>query len=172
MGLAEAMVARGYGAISERAQPLRTQGVLVLGLLGLLGGWLAFLFRPSLREVAVGAMLGGAALIVGVVWLTGRTVSHTVYRRRRWTVRDTLAVLGCGVTLAVILLPLPLVNGETLYYSPYPSVTLPVFDPFVGLGLLGLLVPAVVSAAGQPEPDRAGTRPAPTLDAPRAEGEE
>ena len=172
MGLAEAMVARGYGAISERAQPLRTQGVLVLGLLGLLGGWLAFLFRPSLREVAVGAMLGGAALIVGVVWLTGRTVSHTVYRRRRWTVRDTLAVLGCGVTLAVILLPLPLVNGETLYYSPYPSVTLPVFDPFVGLGLLGLLVPAVVSAAGQPEPDRAGTRPAPTLDVPRAEREE
>jgi len=37
MGLAEAMVARGYGSISDRAQPLRTSGGLVLGLLTLLG---------------------------------------------------------------------------------------------------------------------------------------
>jgi len=36
MGLAEAMVARGYGSISDRAQPLRTSGGLVLGLLTLL----------------------------------------------------------------------------------------------------------------------------------------
>ena len=151
MGLAEAMVARGYGAVSDRAQPLRTQGLLVLGLLALLGGWLAFLFRPSWKEFAVGMMLGGAALIVGVVWLAGRAVSHTVYRSRRWTARDTLVVLGCGLTLAVVLLPLPLIDQGTLYYAPYPCVTLPIFDPIIGLGLLGLLVPAVVITGGQAE---------------------
>jgi len=145
MGLAEAMVARGYGAVSDRAQPLRRQGLLVLGLLVLLGGWLAFLFLPSWKGVATGMMVLGAGLIAGIVWLAGRSVRHTAYRKRRWTARDTLAVLGCGVTLAVVTLPLPLMDQGALYYSPYPRVTLPVFDPFIGLGLLGLLVPAAMT---------------------------
>jgi len=143
MGLAEAMVARGYGAVSDRAQPLRTQGLLALGLFLLLGGWLALLFLPSWRWAAWGVMGVGAALIVGVIWMAGRNVSHTTYRARRWTARDTFAVLGCGLTLAVVLLPLPLVGRSTLYYAPYPRLAMPLFDPFVGLGLLGLLVPAL-----------------------------
>ena len=145
MGLAEAMVARGYGAVSDRAQPLRTQGLLALGLFVLLGGWLAFLFLPSPQWATRGTMAVGAALIVGVVWLAGRSVSHTTYRARRWTVRDSLAALGCGLTLAVVLLPLPLADKGTLYYAPIPRLALPPFDPFVGLGLLGLLVPALVN---------------------------
>ena len=145
MGLAEAMVARGYGAVSDREQPLRTQALLVLGLLVLLGGWLAWLFLPAWNGVGVGGMVAGAGLIVGVVWLAGRGISHTTYRKRRWTVRDTLVVLGCGLTLSIVLLPLPLMDRSTLYYSPYPSLTLPSFDPFIGLGLLGLLTPAISS---------------------------
>jgi energy-coupling factor transport system permease protein len=144
MGLAEAMVARGYGSISDRAQPLRTQGLLALGLFALLGGWLAWLFLPSWREVALGGMVLGGGLIAAIVWLAGRTVHHTAYRTHRWTLRDTLVVLGCGLTLVVVLLPLPLMDRTTLYYAPYPRLTPPAFDPFIGLGLLGLLVPAVV----------------------------
>ena len=90
-------------------------------------------------------MIVGGVLIVGVLWLAGRTVSHTTYRARRWTARDTLAVLGCGLALAAVLLPLPLVDRGTLYYAPYPGLTMPAFDPFIGLGLLGLLVPAIVN---------------------------
>jgi energy-coupling factor transport system permease protein len=149
MGLAEAMVARGYGAVSDRAQPLHTRGLLALGLFALLGGWLAFLFLPPWKGAAVSAMIVGIGLIVGVVWLAGRTVSHTTYRARRWTARDTLAMMGCGLTLAVALLPLPMIDRATLYYAPYPRLAMPPFDPFVGLGMLGLLVPVVVSAGGQ-----------------------
>jgi energy-coupling factor transport system permease protein len=148
MGLAEAMVARGYGAVSDRAQPLRTSGGLAVGLLMLLGGWLTFLFCPAWREAGLGLMIGGGALIAGVLWLAGRTVRHTVYRPRRWTVRDTLVVGGCGLALAAVSLPSPL-GQDTLYYSPYPRLTLPVFDPLVGLGLLGLLMPAVVSTGAE-----------------------
>ena len=149
MGLAEAMVARGYGATSDRTQPLRAQVGLAMGLLALLGGWLAFLLRPSWREVAVGAILGGAGIIVGVVWLAGRDVPHTVYRKRRWNARDTLTILGCALTLAMILLPLPLMDRHTLSYSPYPSLTLPIFDPLIGVGLLGLLAPAIAGGGNQ-----------------------
>ena len=145
MGLAEAMVARGYGAVSDRAQPLRTQGLLAMGLLALLGGWLAWLFLPSWKGIALGGMVVGAVLIASVLWLAGRVAPRTTYRTHRWTARDTLVVLGCGLTLAVVLLPLGLADRGTLAYAPYPRLTLPPFDPFIGLGLLGLLVPAVVT---------------------------
>lgn len=139
MGLAEAMVARGYGAVSDEAQPLRSQGLLALGLLVLLAGWLGYLFRPSWQLPAVGAMLLGTSLIGSVVWLTGRQVSHTVYRRRRWSYGDTAALLGCALALTVAV-----TQREALYYSPYPRLTAPSFEPLVGLGLLGLVVPALV----------------------------
>jgi len=144
MGLAEAMVARGYGAVSDRGNPPRTQGPLAMGLFVLLGGWLAWLFLPSWKGVALGGMIVGAVLIVGVLWLAGRAVPHTAYRTHRWTARDTLVMLGCGGTLAVALM-----NQEALYYSPYPRLTLPPFDPLVGLGLLGLLAPVCGQATAQ-----------------------
>jgi energy-coupling factor transport system permease protein len=172
MGLAEAMVARGYGAVSDREQPLRTQVLLAAGLFSLLGGWLGFLFLPSWKGVGLGLMAVGAGVVATVLWLAGRGVSHTTYRIRRWTARDTLAVLGCGLALAAVLVRLPLVDRSTLYYSPYPALTrsgltlsgltlsgmaLPAFDPLIGLGLLGLLAPALVCTGGQADREnRAG----------------
>jgi hypothetical protein len=52
--------------------------------------------------------------------------------------------------LAVATVPLPLLDRGTLYYAPYPRLAMPAFDPFIGLGLLGLLVPAMV-ITGDPE---------------------
>ena len=144
MGLAEAMVARGYGAVSDRAQPLRSQALLALGLLTLLAGWLAWLFMPW-KWAAMGGMIAGAGLILAVLWRAGRATPRTTYRPRRWSGRDTLVVLGCGLSLVVVLLPLPWIDRATLYYAPYPRLTLPPFDPLIGLGLLGLLAPAMLS---------------------------
>ncbi len=144
MGLAEAMVARGYGAIRNEKHTLRTQVMLVVGLLILLTGWLAYLFRTSWRALGMVVMIAGAAAIGLAVWLTGRLVQHTHYRARRWTVQDTLAVAGCGMTLFVAL-----TQPQTLYYSPYPQLKLPSFDPLVGMALLGLLVPAFLAVAEQ-----------------------
>lgn len=149
MGLAEAMVARGYGAVSDDPQPLRSQGLLALGLLVLLGGWLAYLFHPAWQLPAIGTMFLGALLIGSVLWLSGRSVSHTVYRTRRWSYRDSAVVLACAVALTVAL-----TQSEALYYSPYPRLTAPPFDPLVGLGLLGLVVPALVGRRRQEETHR------------------
>lgn len=142
MGLAEAMVARGYGATFDQTQSLRRSAGLVLGLLALLGGWLAFLFRPAWRQAGTGLMVGGGTLIAAVVWFAGREAHHTVYQPRRWTLRDSLVLAGCGLALAGVLIPSPL-GADSLYYSPYPRMTLPAFDPLVGMGLLGLLAPAL-----------------------------
>jgi energy-coupling factor transport system permease protein len=139
MGLAEAMVARGYGAVSDQGQPLHRQVLLAMGLLVLLAGWLLVLFRPSRQLIGTGVMALGALLIGIVVWLTGRSVSHTVYRARRWSYGDTATLAGCVLTLAVTI-----TQREALHYSPYPVLSAPSFNPLVGLGLLGLIAPALV----------------------------
>ena len=46
-------------------------------------------------------------------------------------------MMGC----AVLVLPLPFLSRDTLSYYPYPLLTWPVFDPFIGAVLLIWLLP-------------------------------
>lgn len=149
MGLAEAMVARGYGAVTGRAQGWRLRFGLVLGLLVLLIGWVAQAFLPGWATAGLALMVAGGGLILGLLWGAGKMVRHTRYRRRCWHAGDTLVLAGCGVALAALLLPGP--AGATLNYYPYPRVSLPGFDPLAGIGLLGLLLPVagVRTGSGQ-----------------------
>jgi hypothetical protein len=45
--------------------------------------------------------------------------------------------------LAVLWLPLPGLGAPVLWYTPYPTLTVPPFDVWLGLALLGLLGPLV-----------------------------
>jgi len=152
MELAEAMVARGYGAVAERAYPWRLRALVAVAMLARLGGWSLWLFAPAgaaqrgvpLRVAGGALMLVGAACIGAAFWLAGRGVVTTHYRARRWSVGDTLVWAGCALALGVTLLPLPGLDRSSLVYNPYPRLTWPQFDPAVGVGLLGLVVPAVM----------------------------
>jgi hypothetical protein len=50
--------------------------------------------------------------------------------------------LGALLVVATFLLPLPWIEKTTLAYPVYPTISLPLFDPFIGLAILGLLLPA------------------------------
>jgi len=143
--LAEAMVARGYGAVADRGQPLRTRLLLALGLMGLLGGWVGWTFWREARAVALAVGVLGVLILVATVWLAGRRVARTRYRARHWTRGDTLMVGGSLIALAVAVLPVPFLPVETLVYSPYPRLIWPEFSPWVAALLLGVLAPAMVA---------------------------
>lgn len=143
--LAEAMVARGYGSVADRAQPLRTQLLLALGLVFTLGGWLGWTFYAEARTAALVLGLAGVLILVGTLWLAGRGVRRTRYRVRRWDRGDTVIAVGSLLALAVSLLPLPFLPLETLVYSPYPRLAWPAFNPWVASLLLGLIAPALVA---------------------------
>lgn len=138
--LAETMVARGYAATTA-PQPIRTRVLLILGLLATLGGWLAYLFAPTLRPFAITTLALGVIVLGMALWLAGRTVRHTIYRPGHWRLRDTLVVTGCLPTLILLL-----AQRSMLYYTPYPAFTWPPFAPLAGISILGLLVPALVTA--------------------------
>jgi len=142
LSLAEAMVARGYGAVSERRQSIRTQVTLVIGLITLLIGWSAYSLRaasPTWRWLAVVSLAVGGGVIAGVVIALGQEASSTVYRPRPWIMADTMGMVGCVAVWGVVLL-----GRGALYYTPYPHLSWPSFHPLVGVGLLGLLMPAIL----------------------------
>jgi energy-coupling factor transport system permease protein len=143
-GLAEAMVARGYGSVTERSQPARLQAMLALGLMLVLGGWLALLFAPDAALPALVTVALGAGAIVAALRAAGRLVRRTRYRQRHWRGRDWVVLAGAALALAPVVLPGGL---AAMFYDPYPAVTPPGFEPLIGLALLGLLAPALALRA-------------------------
>ena len=139
--LAEAMVARGHGSVTDHAGGLARQVGLAFGLGSMLVGWILVLLVPAAWSGGTAAMVLGGGVILSVVWLAGRGVQHTHYRMRRWRSADTFVALGAIVPLLVAVLPIPWIDRATLTYATYPVLQLPGFDPVVGLAMLGLLTP-------------------------------
>jgi energy-coupling factor transport system permease protein len=166
--LAETMEARGFGAsvrpVSGRQSSLMMFGTLA-ALLALLAGLFLAAYRPSggLLNGSLAAV-GGLGLVV-VFWLQGRRVRRTRYRSSRWTARSTLVTVSSLAALAGLLIARSTVP-ELLVYVPYPPYSLlPPFSPWMGVALVFLAVPALLtpawSAGAKPETpgtggDRAG----------------
>ena len=135
MGLAEAMVARGYGAAASRAQQPGMLLGLAVGLSLTLAGWLLALWRGAAGWLLFAA---GALLLAGLLWRQGRAVAHTQYRPHPWQPADTAIALASLLALALALW-----QGVSLMgYTPYPLVQLPPLSPIVGGALLLLALPA------------------------------
>jgi energy-coupling factor transport system permease protein len=140
--LAEAMTARGFGSGEDQAADIVAKLSIVLGLAALLGGWLLRLAWG--REAwGLGLMLVGTGLVVGALWVVGRRTPRTTYRSEPWTMWDGVALLGATAVTAVFLLPIPGLDRGSFYYYPYPKLSLPRFDPLIGVAILGLLGPTL-----------------------------
>lgn len=138
--LAEAMTARGFAGGAVNHSPVQ-QGALVGGLLAVLGG---LLLRTVWGQAGIGLLLmvGGAALVLGVLQGAGRQHPHTRYRPMPWRTQDWGVVVGALVTALAFLLPVP--GRETIFYTPYPALTPPVFALTMGLAMWGMLAPVAV----------------------------
>ena len=133
LALAEAMVARGYGATAPTAQPALVQGLLLLGLGGAFAGWLLTFWVGWPGWVLLGS---GVITLLLLVWGLGQRAPLRRYQKRQWGWREMVVV----TTAVCPLLILPLTPGG-LTYTPYPQLSPPPFQPAVGLLLLLLAVP-------------------------------
>jgi len=137
--LAEAMTARGFahtnGGVSNRLR-----GGLILGLAGMVTGWLWYaLGKTPLPGFLV--FLAGTAGIIFILWSIGKTAKRSAYKENTWSRFDTAALAGCLFAGIFTLCRVFRLGGDSLIYSPYPRLTLPGFSPWVALSLLGLLAP-------------------------------
>jgi energy-coupling factor transport system permease protein len=144
MQLAEAMTARGFASSFTQGENVKgyPRFLMLFGVLLLAAGWV---LRLAVNNgVGWGLIASGALLIVWGLWSMGRRSRRTTYHRPSWGWQDTLTLAGALFVLAACLLPLPGVGRESLYYSSYPILLLPPFDPWLGVALLGLLVPGLL----------------------------
>lgn len=109
----------------------------------LLGGWLLRLIE-GWQLLGIGLMILGITLIAAMLWSIGRSVPRTNYNREIWGVRDFLVLIGSMVVISTYLLPIPWIEQITLHYNPYPNLSLPGFDPFIGAATMGLLIPLFI----------------------------
>lgn len=145
LNLSETMVARGYGSTASADTPLRARVLLLAGLVLALVGALGLTWGAGGWLIIAAGMLAVALAYRDLSSL----VVHTRYRPRRWMPSDTLLVLGSLVAL-VPLLPLPAIGRSPLAYSPYPELAPPLFSVWIGLGLCGLAVPAILAVMRPP----------------------
>jgi energy-coupling factor transport system permease protein len=141
MGVAEAMVARGYGSTTDTKQPYSVQLLLLAGLLAGFAGWVLsfWIGWPGWLLMGLGVLLIGFLL-----WQLGRQTPFTRYRQAPMTGWNW-GLMGTAVlAIMLLIIPLPFIDKATLVYTPYPKLTLPGFDVWIGLNLLWLIFPAVV----------------------------
>jgi energy-coupling factor transport system permease protein len=141
--LAEAMTARGFASADQGSQDTASRMAVLMGLVALLGGWLLRLIWGR-ESLGLGLMLGGAGLILATLWALGRRVPRTTYRSEPWRWRDGAVALGAALALAAFLIPG--IPQESFYYYPYPKLSMPGFDPVMGVATLGLVGPAFFGA--------------------------
>jgi energy-coupling factor transport system permease protein len=150
MQIAESMVARGYGSVSDRSSSKREKLLLVACLSTTLVGWLFALWTGWPGWLLL--LLSLVGLLV-IMWRRGKHSSRTSLRPNLWTPADGLIIAAAGLAL-IIIVGISVVEPTSLVWNPYPSVSLPDFDWRIGLAILLLAGPAViVSAKIEPERD-------------------
>lgn len=141
LALAEAMVARGYGAAAPTRQPRWVQAGLLLGLGASFCGWMLSFWLGWPGWLLLGA---GVLLLLAVVWKLGQNKAVHRYDQRSWTWRETAVTLSALLPL-LLLIPWPGLDGALLAYTPYPQLGAPPFSLLAGGALLLLALPGALS---------------------------
>jgi energy-coupling factor transport system permease protein len=151
--LASAMDSRGYGRRVEQAPAARrlTGALTLVGLAGAAVGTYGLLDGTAPAATGAPMLIGGLALCALGLWVGGRSVQRTVYRRDRWGGPEWL-VAASGVVAAVAMFvqqhrdPMALV-------LPVDPLGLPALPLLVVGGLLVAALPAFL-APDPPQPRR------------------
>jgi len=128
--IAEAMEARGYAHAQGRPTHL---------------GWMALITGSLIQMYWPAAIAGWALIAIGAGWLfvSARAGGSTTrYRRERWSMADTLAVLAALASMGILVF-VSINDASVLAYYPYPRATLPLLDVRVVMAMLVLVAPAV-----------------------------
>jgi energy-coupling factor transport system permease protein len=141
MRLSEALVARGYVTEGVNNYRLRERIALVAGLFLALAGWLLAIVIgwPGYLLMATGAIT-----IFWLIFDRSRRQRRTRYAPVPWKVTDTLMIAASLVALALVLVPWPWTAALPIGYNPYPEITLPAFQPIVGLSLVLMAIPVLL----------------------------
>jgi len=147
--LAESMEARGFGGILKNPSPRMTllvRSLTIFGFLLTLSGAIISTLTTWGREWGIAAVSLGVGCLLSALYLQGRQVRRTYYRKEAWRYGDTISTL-CSALSAVLLIAVWRTDRLALTYYPYPPFSLwPGFNIIVGLAAVLLCAPAILPA--------------------------
>ncbi|MGQ9501968.1 MAG: energy-coupling factor transporter transmembrane component T [Anaerolineae bacterium] len=141
--LAEAMMARGFAIASETSAARRARMIIASGLFMLLVGWL---LRLAWGQHTLGTplmALGGSQVVVALWWL-GRQMPRTTYRHTPWHSRDYAIALAGALAVAAFVVKWPGLDRSSIFFYPYPALSIPSFNAWLALALVGLWTPVMI----------------------------
>ncbi|MFQ5435064.1 MAG: energy-coupling factor transporter transmembrane component T [Anaerolineae bacterium] len=134
LGLAETMVARGYGQTADAGLSWQMQIGLVGSMTAVFGGWLLAFWQG---QWGWWLMAAGLVLFLGLVWRLGRRSRRTRFVERPFRLADGIVALTAVFPwLLVVVLEI-----DGFGYSPFPRLDWPFINPLFILSLLALLPP-------------------------------
>jgi energy-coupling factor transport system permease protein len=145
--LAESMEARGFGSprlAHSRRRELLYRLLIAGALFGLLASAFWYGYRSESRWLGAPVALGSLALLASTVVAMGRGAKRSRYRRELWRSRDTLVTLASAASIGITA-SFWFLDGNTLFFYPYPQLTWPGFNPVVGLALLAVVMPVIAA---------------------------
>ncbi|MGB9521653.1 MAG: energy-coupling factor transporter transmembrane component T [Anaerolineales bacterium] len=153
--LAEVLTARGFHNPSDSAQNYLAQrwfyfAGLILIFLGWQWQWVNQHLPLSAFWVGRPLFLLGMIIFGFPFWRIGKSTSRSRYYADVWQAKDWFGLFSLLITTVGIGIFF-LQHDPSLSYSPYPSLTLPLFNPWIGFCLAGLSVPAFLQ--GSPKYD-------------------
>ena len=125
------------------ATSLLMVALLLAGLLAVVAGVGLTLLSP-LRLLGYALLLLGIVVAVVALRRMGRGLQRTHYRAQPWQRRD-LAVAATAFLLLAGLVALLWRDPAALTYYPFPRLTVPPFDPLLGLGMVLVGAPALLA---------------------------
>lgn len=149
MQLAEAMTARGFAG-STPAGGKRTfypRFFMLIGVALLAIGWMEQLASAKYGGLI---MVCGVGLIMAAMWIISNQPKRTKYHRGAWGIKDVLVLMAVASVLMICLLPIPGIGHQTFYYEPYPRLSVPTFSPVLGIAMIGLFLPGILTIESNP----------------------
>lgn len=143
--LSETMVARGYGSTAKAEHGLGKRGGLLAVTIIALAGWITLWAGIQYGWLII---IGALFLFVALILRNPRQLRRTNYRRYTWSSSDVLFILSAIIALGAAILPIPFIDRSSLSYSPYPGLSVPAFDIFIGIGLALLALPLIIGLNG------------------------
>ena len=136
--LAEAMEARGYGYRQTQNSSQYRKFIASLSLIALCGLLILNTFT-SIHQIM---LWSGLALCVLGLWFGIKQTqsTRTRFHQNHWTWQDSVVAGTMIVMLAIFLTT----NPQLLNYTPYPKLTLPAFNPWLGMLTMITLLPMIL----------------------------
>jgi len=141
--VAETMTARGFASANDVHIPNIYRLSILGGLLMLIGGWIVSV-TSSFQYLTFGLLTLGSVGVMIAFWRIGKQTPRSSYKKERWHISDFFIILFSLLALLPFVWDIPGISRETLYYVPYPRLSVPPFEPITGTLTLGLLAPAII----------------------------